>query len=178
MFAGKSENELIEAIKDGSESSLRILVDHYDNRLKYYICSVYKLPEVEAEDIIQNAFIHFYESIHKYRFEYKFSTYIYKLVKNESITVRRFYKKVFFSFDELLFQSKSHLESAFENTDTYSYLLNKLIKKDRELIVLKDIQGFSFDEISTMLGIKVGTLKSRHSRAKSKLQEIIKELHI
>ncbi len=178
MIAGKSENQIIEAIKAGSESSLKILVNHYDKRLKYYVCSVYKLPEEDAEDIIQNAFIKFYKNINKYTFEHSFSTYIYFIVNNEAITAKRYYKKVFLSFDELFFHSKSNSVSIFENKDTFTFLLNRLIKKDRELIVLKDIQGFSYDEISVMLGIKVGTLKSKHSRAKCKLQEIIKKLHL
>ncbi len=169
----KSDNELIEEIKKESNTALKILLRRYSPRLKFYIVHSFSLPEFEAEDIIQNAFIKFFLNISKYSFKYEFTTYIYTLVRNESLSIKRFFKKSFSSVNETTKITNDSGNNNFDINDCVSMLLKKLNNKERQIIYFREIEELSYDEISKITKTKLGTLKSLHSRTIAKLRTII-----
>lgn len=169
----KTDNQLVEEIMNDSSAALRILLNRYSPRLKFYVIRSFSLPEFEAEDIIQNAFMKFYLNISKYKFDYEFSTYIYTLVRNECLSIKRFLKKTFLSVDETTKISDKNGNSNIDVNDCVTILLNKLSKKERQIIVFREIQELSYDEISKITDTKIGTLKSLHSRTIAKLRKLV-----
>jgi len=130
-------------------------------------------PE-EALDLTQEVFLKIYKNLGKFRGESSLKTWIMKIATNHANS--------FFSrskFRKLLGFNKSieYLEDTKNNNNGLKLeienALLKLSKKDREIIVLYYMEGFSYKEISALLRIPIGTVKSRLNRAKENLRKIL-----
>ncbi len=145
----------------------------------------------DACDIVQEAFLSAYRTIRKFRGEAKFSTWLFGIVVNHSRNrIRHTRGKAFHevaSIDDppgenrgnIMERLPSHDASAIdimmrkEVQEKVQACIGRLDEEHREVLVLRDIQGFSYDEISLMLEIPDGTVKSRLSRARGELKEIL-----
>lgn len=172
MIKQYSDDDLIKEIMNESEEALKYLLDRYSSKLKSYLYT-FNLPEYESEEIIHVIFTKFVINISKYNFNFKFSTYIFRLAHNEAISLKRFFKKSFITFDETINNSKVSTIDKIENCDYYEFLLSKLSKKERQIILLKSVENMKYEEISKITSISVGTLKSLYSRTIKKLRIII-----
>ncbi|MFA5324261.1 MAG: sigma-70 family RNA polymerase sigma factor [Smithella sp.] len=143
----------------------------------------------EACDITQEAFVAAYKSIKKFKAEAKFSTWLYRIVVNYSknrlkqLRGKNRREGVFLDdsggikTEEILNQSLindanpgTQMERRERETQVQK-CITSLGEEYREVLVLRDIQGLSYDEISDMLKIPDGTVKSRLSRARNALKD-------
>jgi len=145
----------------------------------------------EACDVTQEAFISAYKSIKKFKAEAKFSTWLYRIVvnysKNRLKQLSGLSKKegVFMDdntekrADDILNQSlvnSANPGTQMETREREAHVqkcISSLDEEYREVLVLRDIQGFSYDEISNILKIPDGTVKSRLSRARNALKDCL-----
>ncbi|UCF87778.1 MAG: sigma-70 family RNA polymerase sigma factor [Nitrospiraceae bacterium] len=143
----------------------------------------------EAADVVQDAFIAVYRNIRGFQGRSRFSTWMYTIVINVSRNrMRQVRKRSFhehFSLDnpvetekgQIMIEQPSGDLSALERLEKrergqkVQECMSTLDNEFREVIVLRDIQGFSYDEISEMLNIAEGTVKSRLYRAREKVKE-------
>ncbi len=177
-----TDEELIARFQDGDAYAFDLLVRRYKDPLLNFI---YRFigDFIESEDIVQETFYRVYKNKHYYKEVAKFSTWIYTIAGNLAKTElrRRKRRKVFSIHKESpvdkeldLPDLKSDPEREVNTVVTEKIIqkaIGRLPVKFRQVIVLRDIQGFSYEEISSIIKVPLGTVKSRVNRARLKLQE-------
>lgn len=182
-----SDHELIEAAKKGDETAFAEIMNRYRNQITNYLYRFLNDYE-EAVDLAQETFVRVYFAIERYHTDYAFSTYIYRIATNLAISEirRRKRRKLvsltgLFQFDneqpEQEFQLPDKKPLALENlieseqTETIARAIATLPEKYRAPIVLRDVEGKSYEDVAAILKLGLGTTKSRISRARKLLRE-------
>ncbi len=177
-----TDEELISRFQNGDVYAFNILVRRYENPIYNYIYR-YISDRVEAEDIVQETFYRLYKNKHYYKEIAKFSTWIYTIAGNLAKTeLRRKKRRKFFSINYFMSTDKDYdipdLDANPEKTlnsiitdEIIQKAIAKLSSKFKEVILLRDVQGFSYEEIAVIVNVPLGTIKSRVNRARLKLQE-------
>ena len=182
-----TDEELISRFQNGDNYAFDLLVKRYKDPLLNF---VYRFlgDKIEAEDIVQETFLRLFKNKHYYKEIAKFSTWIYTIAGNLAKTeLRKRRRRSLFSISHFMSTEKDYDipdEEASPEKRTNTIItdaviqkaVNKLSPKFKEVIVLRDIQGFSYEEISDIVDIPLGTVKSRVNRARLKLQEDLKDL--
>lgn len=177
-----TDEELIARFQNGDAYAFDLLVRRYKDPLLNFI---YRFlgDLVESEDIVQETFYRVYKNKHYYKEVAKFSTWIYTIAGNLAKTElrRRKRRKVFSIHKETAAEKELELPdlSSDPEKEVNSVVTDKIIQKAitslpqkfRQVIVLRDIQGFSYEEISGIIKVPLGTVKSRVNRARLKLQD-------
>ncbi|MFV0518349.1 MAG: RNA polymerase sigma factor [Aminipila sp.] len=180
----EEEKLLIKKAKEGDEGSFETLILSCKGKA-YNIALRYVKNENDALDILQESFIKIFRHLPKFNEQSKFDTWVYRIVVN---TCNDFLRKNKARFNEISSISNDEETTEIEIQDTSpipeevvlnkehsSYILECLEKipiEHKEMIILRDIKGFSYDEISEIVECSIGTVKSRISRARSRLKEV------
>jgi RNA polymerase sigma-70 factor (ECF subfamily) len=177
-----TDEELIARFQAGDVYAYEQLVRRYKEPLLNFVFRFIG-DLVEAEDIVQDTLYRVYKNKHYYKEVAKFSTWIYTIASNLAKTeLRRRRRRRFFSINKETPNEKEmelpDLKTDPEvdaNTIVTEKIIHKAIgklpQKFRQVIVLRDIQGFSYEEISSIIKVPLGTVKSRVNRARLRLQE-------
>jgi len=172
------DKELLKRALAGDISAFEELVGSNEKRI-YNLCYRMMKNEQDAQDMAQEALIKAWKSLRKFNLKAAFSTWLYKIAVNTCLDELRKRKNNTQSIEDL--KEKGHTikdekNIDFENKSDLRYELNqamdKLEPKEKIIIVLKDVQGYSYDEIGEILGCPVGTVRSRLSRSRKKLANI------
>jgi RNA polymerase sigma-70 factor (ECF subfamily) len=185
--------ECVSLCQRGDIEAFRVLVDKYQRKMLNMAYRI--LGDYEAAcEVVQDAFLSAHKSIRKFRGDAKFSTWLYRIVINISRNRMKQLKT-------RLFREGISLDDAVRNEERQSSVdppvqmlsaLEQLERKElqaivqecisllddehREVLVLRDIQGFSYDEIKDILNIPDGTVKSRLFRARDLLRGSLKKV--
>lgn len=179
----KDDDVLITLFQGGDERAFRVLVERYQERIRNLIYSILNRRDV-VDDLAQEIFIRVYEALPKFRFESSFYTWLYRVAVNKvRDEMRRKKAKRFLSLQKLMDDADTELtmKMAIPPEDhamdeVIEKALTALPEKFRLPVVLKDIDGLSYEEIAEILECEVGTVKSRLSRARFQLRKILKPL--
>ena len=185
----KSDEELIREFQDGNDAAFTLLVGRYKDHLINYIYR-YVGDSDEADDILQEVFVRVYHKKKTYRPIAKFSTWIYTIAANLCKTeLRRRGRHFFLSLskgksgtDERMYEipdSRYLSDSDAERLSDHEMIQNALMKlpaKYREVIILSDLQELTYEEISEITGLNIGTVKSRLNRGRARLQKLLKDI--
>lgn len=186
----RSDHELIEATKNGDESAFTEIVTRYKSPLTNYLYRFLNDYE-EAVDLAQETFVRVYFAIDRYHTQFAFSTYIYRIATNLAISeIRRRKRRRLFSISGLLAGEKDEA-TEFEIPDDRALPEDELLDSERDTqiaraiaalpekyripIILRDIQGRSYEEVSAVMDLGLGTTKSRISRGRALLKEKLQE---
>jgi RNA polymerase sigma-70 factor (ECF subfamily) len=181
-----SDHELLAAIRDGDEGAFGEIVRRYRNPITNF---VYRMIDDydRSVELAQETFIRIYTSASRYKADYSFSTYIYRIASNLAISELRQRKRrklvsLFSAFsdeggeameldlaDEGPLQDETLIED--ERRRAVARAITSLPVKYRAAIVLRDIEGLSYDRIAETLNLSEGTVKSRINRARNLLKE-------
>ncbi len=140
----------------------------------------FTMNSMEAEDLTQDIFIKLYSSLNKYAPGSNFKLWVYRIAKNHIIDWYRKNKYISLRMEEFKknIESENSGETLRDNLEDLKIKLRKVINSlepDFRLpIVLRDLQGLSYEEISKILDIPVGTVKSRINRARLYISEILR----
>ena len=172
---------MISAYLKGDEYAFEILVTRYQNKLVNYLNRLIHDYEM-AVDLAQEAFIRVYRNANRYKGEYQFSTWLYRIATNLAIDeMRRRERKgrfFFYNVKERFLQDdgtrclpdlRYSPEKSLDRTEQLERLqvaIDSLPEKYRFAFILKEVQELSYQEISKVLRISLGTVKSRVHRAK------------
>ena len=174
-------NKLIQRAIRGDEFAFEQLVKEHQ-RLVYNTALRACRNREDALDISQEVFIKVWRALPKFRFESSFSTWIYRITVN-AVTDhvkkdKAVYQTVELSEINELSGGEQPDDEVIKN-DRITVLksaMGKLSLEHKEIITLRDIEGYSYDEIANMLSLEVGTVKSRINRARSALKKILDEV--
>lgn len=183
-----SDEQLIAKFQLGDLQAYDILVRRYKDQLLNF---VYRFVgnRSDAEDIVQETFLRVYKNKHMYKEIAKFSTWVYTIAGNLAKTeLRRRKRHKIFSVSNFVNEERDYdipdrehspekkVDSAIQE-EIIQKAIEKLPAKFKEVIILRDIQGFAYEEISQILNIPLGTVKSRVNRGRLKLQEDLRFLY-
>lgn len=179
----KSDEVLITLVHQGEHGAFRVLVERYQERIRNLIYSIFHEPEV-VDDLSQEVFIKAYEALPQFRFQSSFYTWLYRIAVNKSRDELRKRKvRRWFSLQSLMESSDKELGTKLavephdrEMQELLAAGLQSLPEKYRIAIVLKDIDGLSYEEIAEIMECEIGTVKSRLSRARAMLRKVLEPL--
>lgn len=180
-----SDHQLIEATRGGDEAAYNEIMNRYRNPLTNYLYRFLNDYE-EAVDLAQETFVRVYFALDRYHTEYAFSTYIYRIATNLAISeIRRRKRRKLLSLTGL-FQSEDDSETEFQPEDERilpdaellgeerSEVIGKAIaalpEKYRIPVILRDVEGKSYEEVAAIMDLGLGTTKSRISRGRALLK--------
>ena len=181
-----SDHALIEATRSGDESAFSEIIDRYRNPITNYLYRFLNDYE-EAVDLAQETFIRVYFALDRYHTQFAFSTYIYRIATNLAISeIRRRKRRRLLSLTGL-FQGEDDRDIEFQPPDKRiladaelidderSQMIAKAIaalpEKYRVPVILRDVEGKTYDEIAEIMELGLGTTKSRISRGRALLKE-------
>ncbi len=184
-----AELVLVERSKGGDLAAFEELVVMYQKQI-YNLGYRMMGSEEDACDMTQEAFLKAFKSIRKFNNKSNFGTWIYRIAVNVCIDELRKRKKVKLypvahndnpqdSGCKLIMDTGDLPEEQVERQETRKQVqqaINRLGEEHRSIIILRDIQGRSYQEIADILGLNIGTVKSRINRARQSLkEELIKQ---
>ncbi|PKM50704.1 MAG: RNA polymerase subunit sigma-24 [Firmicutes bacterium HGW-Firmicutes-7] len=185
------ENSLIKKAIRGDSDAFEKIVLMYEKKV-YNIAFNMFGNEHDAYDSSQEVFIKLYKNIHSFKFDSSFGTWLYRIAMNTCIDEYRKKKrqnKQAYSLDEPIENESSNIDRQLrdpamtpeqqivqlEEVMRIRKAIGELKEDHRAIVILRDIRGHSYDEISEILHCSVGTVKSRLSRARIALRDIIIE---
>ncbi len=185
-YAHVSDEDLIERFQQGEAYAYDQIVRRYKDQLLNFVFRFLGNAE-EAEDIVQETFLRVYRNRYAYTRVAKFSTWIYTIAGNLARTElrRRKRRRLFsistdmgledrdFEISDEVFNPEIHVDSAMQE-ELIQREISKLSPKFREVIILRDVQELSYEEISKIIRVPIGTVKSRVNRARLRLQARLK----
>ena len=186
---------LVEKCRKGDPAGLERLILKYQDRLYNVILKICANPD-DAAELTQETFVKVIENIDKFEGRSSIYTWIFRIGVNLTIThCRRSLKLGLKSLDSELDQPDSRARTVLKDLmvdsksidpsvvsqkkELYEIIMKALMKLDdshRTVVVLKDIEGMSYAGIAEVLNIELGTVKSRLSRARANLREILEAI--
>ena len=178
-----SDEKLILRFQEGDINAYNELVKRYKDRLLNFVLRYFNNVE-QAEDVVQDTLIKLYTHASYYKNVAKFSTWIFTIAKNNALTELRKNKSK--KTDSLwtddgqvidINSKEESLDSKVQNEiaiDQLNKFLDEIPENFRMAVVLRDFQELSYEEISKILEIPIGTIKSRINRGRIQLAEKMK----
>ncbi|HHT85405.1 MAG: RNA polymerase sigma factor [Bacillota bacterium] len=187
-----NEQAIVKRASKGDLSAFEVLVKAYETKL-YNVAFRMVSDSEDAMDIVQEVFLKAYQALPNFRGDSKFSTWIYRICMNASLDhLRRRKKAQVYSLDAPVEFSDSEaqrqVEDPVDNTEDLVEarflgekilaILNDLEPHYRAVVILCDVQGYSYQEIAEILDTSLGTVKSRIHRARNILRKLMDEEQI
>jgi RNA polymerase sigma-70 factor (ECF subfamily) len=190
-IAKDDDGEFVSRCKKGDVDAFEVLVRRHQKRMfniAYRMLGDYQ----EAANIVQDAFLSAYRGIKGFKCEARFSTWLYRIVinlsRNRLQQLKAQFRREPFSLDDPLLSDGGQIQAdpacddpsaleVLEKRDLQEKVrrcINALAAEFREVVILRDIQGFSYEEICDMLRLPEGTVKSRLFRAREALRDCLK----
>jgi RNA polymerase sigma-70 factor (ECF subfamily) len=166
---------LIKRFIEGDESTFKTLVQRHKEKVRSIIYLTINRNEY-VDDIAQEVFITIYKNLKHFRFESQFSTWLYRITVNKCKDHLRKTKvrSLFVSVKDVEEPGYNHISDDMDLKDIIRKSIYKLPEKLRTPLLLKDIEGFSYQEIADTVQCEVGTVKSRIFRAREGLRNMLK----
>jgi RNA polymerase sigma-70 factor, ECF subfamily len=167
---------LIQRFIEGDESTFRTLVQRHKDKIRNIIYLTLNSSD-SVDDIAQDVLITTYKNLKSFRFESQFSTWLYRITVNKckdhlrKVKIRSIFTPIKDGDDEPVYvPSMEHKDIS----EIVNKAISKLPEKLRLPLLLKDIEGLSYQEISEAVSCEIGTVKSRIFRAREGLRELLK----
>ena len=190
MINESQEKDLICRSQQGDKQAFEQLVELHQQFIYTTAFYIVKNSDI-AFDISQNTFLKAYRSISYFRFECKFSTWLYRICQNcgkdffrrekrhgNCLSLSEYNQEEDYEGehdmpDESISSSPEELLAQKETVRAVRLAIADLPKEFREIILLRDIEGYSYEAISEALNMEIGTVKSRLFRARQKLKALL-----
>lgn len=186
QVANYSDEDLMEYFQQGKEPAFNELVKRYTDRLHNFLYR-YTHNHQDCEDLVQETFLRVHKSKQSYERIAKFSTWMYTIALNLAKSLykkKKRMQKVSIHKDEndpndfemniedskILQDEELHQKLSLEKLEK---ALMKLAPEFREVVVYRDLQELSYEEIAEITGVAMGTVKSRINRGRAQIQAMI-----
>ena len=184
------DEELMAYFQAGSVQAFDLLVERYSERLTHYLYRFIK-DDRQVEDLLQETFLRVHRNRHSYQPIAKFSTWLYTIAGNLARSEYRRRKRhrtysihsVNQDGEEYEMRIPSDTLAPDRHAERGIYdehiqqALDQLPDSFREVVVLRDVQQLTYEEIAEITGLPMGTVKSRINRGRTKLQSLLKDVY-
>jgi RNA polymerase sigma-70 factor (ECF subfamily) len=181
----EEEEELVRLAQSGQEAAFEELIRRHQQRVFGLVNGILRRRE-DVEDVVQQVFLKVFVSLKRFDMRSAFSTWLYKVTVNECWDYLRKKKVRPLVYETDLSEDQiSRLDGAAsaerppesparraEVHDILDQLLEELPERDRELLVLKEVEGFSVQELAEILDVNVNTVKVRLFRTRARLMDV------
>ncbi|MEX0609048.1 MAG: sigma-70 family RNA polymerase sigma factor [Balneolaceae bacterium] len=182
-----NDEDLMEYFQEGKELAFNELVHRYQVRLHNFLFR-YTKDHQDCEDLVQETFLRVHKSKHSYERIAKFSTWMYTIALNLAKSLykkkQRMYKisihkdesdpddrELVLEDERILQDDALHEKLCMEKLEK---ALMELPQEFREVVMLRDLQQLSYEEVTEITGVPMGTVKSRINRGRAQLQLLLK----
>jgi RNA polymerase sigma-70 factor, ECF subfamily len=174
-----TDNDLIQSTLAGNPQAFEALVRRYQERLLSAMTAVCGAVQ-EAEDVVQEAFLQAYCKLDGFRSESRFYTWLYRIAFNLSVNRRRrrrpvgIVEKIAGSNGVDVVDPSPGPEEGIHQAERAAQLMaaiGRLPAEFREVLVLRELEGFCYETIAEVLELPIGTVRSRLHRARQQLRE-------
>ena len=190
-----NEDDLIKKVVSGDADAYGHLIAPYEKPI-YNFCLRMLSNAQDAQDLSQEVFIKVYKNISKYKSRdgASFKNWLYRLANNACIDeIRKRKSRVQpESLDVHLDSGENEMERQIdsglitpeetvikrERRAAVGKAVGQLPPEFRQMVVLRDLRGLSYEEIAVVTGVKLGTVKSKINRARGKLRELIRDYYV
>ncbi len=172
------EKDLVLAAQRGEQAAFSELVRRHQRRA-YAVARAIVINHEDAEDAVQEAFLHAYRAIDRFLPDQAFGAWLHRIVANAALDVTR--RRKVRDADELPETVASPFRDPAEKGELRARLtaaLNTLPERQRAVIVLHDVEGYKHAEIGKMLDIPEGTARSDLHYARSQLRQVLGALRL
>ena len=186
----RDDTRVVADVLNGDVNAYAILVLRYQDRIFRTVVALVGDSD-EAEDIAQEIFVKAYASLHRFRGQSQFYTWLYRIAvnrcldhiksRNRRVMVRDENGELDAAVLSLDLPSGDSTDARMTQMELQSVLetaLKQLPEEYRVTFVMREIDGLTYDEISELLGCSVGTVKSRLFRARSRLQNLLRSFYL
>lgn len=176
-----TDNEIITLMSHPlqKEKGLRVLMDTYQSRLYWYIRRLVVEHET-AQDILQDTFIKAYQHFHQFKQDSKLYTWLYRIATNEALQhLNKMKKMQKTDTNAEIYLINQVVENANHSAEEIQIILQKAIQtlpeKQKLVFTMRYYDELPYDEMSEILNMSVGTLKTNYHYAKQKIEEYISQ---
>lgn len=183
------ERILIEQLKHGDETAFKAIVEKWQDMVYNTALGIVQNAE-DAEDISQEVFVQVYQSVHSFKGESKFSTWLYRITIAKALDHERrkkrkkrfaIVKKIFGDpADEGLLPDFQHPGVTFDKKETAAILfkaIKELPENQRIAFTLHKVEGLSYQEVSDVMKTSVSSVESLMHRAKNNLKKLLENYY-
>jgi RNA polymerase sigma-70 factor (ECF subfamily) len=180
------DQRLITECLQGSTTAFGVLVRRYQDRLYHSVYRMVDNPD-DALDVVQDAFLNAYQNLDSFKGDSLFFTWLYRIAVNTAISMKR-KQRVLLSIDATrngesaidpldpseLSRPGHSLEQAEQERRVHQALA-RLSPEHRAVLVMKDMEGQKYEAMAEVLGVPIGTIRSRLHRARLELRELLEK---
>jgi RNA polymerase sigma-70 factor (ECF subfamily) len=179
---GQQERELVKRCQSGSSQAMEQIVYRYQDQVYNIAYGILGNAE-DAKDITQDVFLHVWAKVGQFRFRSRFSTWLYRIVINlcRNEMGRRRHRALPTEMDDseawIPTESRTPEKAVLlkEQQEILHAALNRLKEKQREILILREMEELSYEEIAEVMGCSLGRVKSRLHEARMQLRKILKQ---
>ena len=170
-----TDDALMQRVREGDDDAFGEIVDRYKNPLVNYLTHLVRSRD-RAEEIAQDAFVRLYRNAANYKEQDRLAPYLFRIATNLTVTEVRRAKRWSLLMPRLHASTSQHTPSPDANLITdeiqkqVNAALERLPLKFRAPLVLFEIEEWSYEAIASALDVRIGTVKSRISRARDLLR--------
>jgi RNA polymerase sigma-70 factor, ECF subfamily len=170
------ERELVVAAQRGSTEAFAAHVRLHQRRA-YGVARAVVLTHEDAEDAVQDGFLHAYRALDRFRPDQPFGAWLYRIISNAALDLvrRRKVRDAEQISDAVALPFRDPAEAA-ELRERLLEALKVLTDRQRSVLVLHDVEGFTHGEIGSMLGIPEGTARSDLHHARAALRRLLEDI--
>ncbi|MBI1789814.1 MAG: sigma-70 family RNA polymerase sigma factor [Acidobacteria bacterium] len=179
------DDRLAEALREGSEQAYEVLVTRFQQPVYNLVFRLMSDP-VDSSDVVQEVFLKIFRNIGSFRNQSSLKTWIYRIAVNEAYNYRRWFFRhrrqevtLGLEGDPARYAAETHDTGRSPFDQVFEHEKHRLIEEAltrinptfRTAVVLRDIEGLSYEEIADILNLSMGTVKSRILRGRDALRE-------
>lgn len=186
--SSKQDMNYVRQALSGDEKAYQKLVDKYNRAMYFHIVKLVRNKEI-IEDLVQEVFMKAFDNLSSYNHDYAFSTWLYRIATNHSIDYLRKKKLQTYSIDQPVDgkDGEMQIELPDQESQTDDYIIrkqrhniiheaiNSLPEKYKQVIVMRHMEEKSYQEISDLLELPLGTIKAHLFRARELLNKYLKD---
>ena len=171
----ENDRDLILRAKKGDMDAFEMLYSGNTGRM-YNVALRILGSDSDAQDAVQDAMLKAWRALHTFKFRSAFSTWLYRILVNTCNDMLKKNKKNVISLERLQQDGIEPAQEGFERysiqRDVIAQVLLRLSPEHREILVLRDVQGMAYEEISEILSVPLGTVRSRINRARENFKKL------
>jgi RNA polymerase sigma-70 factor (ECF subfamily) len=181
------DHRLIADCLQGQTAAFGELVRRYQDRLYN---TVYRLvgSAEDAQDVVQEAFLHAYQSLDRFKGDSRFFTWLYRIAVNSAISLKRKHRAVLSihasregqgggaePLDNSEFSQPGQTLERAEEERRVQAALSRMSAEHRAVLILKDMEDQKYEDMAAILQVPIGTIRSRLHRARLELRELLEK---